>query len=71
MTREWIDLTPEQYARAVRTSYSGGSSWYYTPDYPLRCLVAHGQSPMDVYRAFESGAPTVRMELFREWRAPR
>lgn len=50
--KNWIEVTRAQYDSMTCTSYSGGSSWFTSPEFPGAALVLHGSTPAEGRRSF-------------------
>lgn len=62
------DLTQQEYAGAVVTSVTGGSTWMRAPriygDASVWFVAA--ETPMEIVRAFARGVETIRVQVIRQ-----
>ena len=51
--RQFVDVSADQYTRFRNTSYTGGSAWYTSPDFPGGHVVL-ACTPVEVRRYFDA-----------------
>lgn len=62
---KWIDINFTQYKRCTVTSYTGGSTWLRSPDFPDTWLVVHGSGPLEIRRWFINNPPDYKLTVER------
>lgn len=61
----WVEITKDQFQRMTCTSYSGGSSWFKSDEFPSTWFVLHGSTPLDARRSFFGNGPDYRLTMER------
>jgi hypothetical protein len=52
---DWVDITPQQYSKMTATSYTGGASWFKSPEFPNGWIVIHG-APVEIRNQVARGS---------------